>query len=264
MQELKIDNNEVADLAPLSSLTKLTKLTMTNNKVASIEPLAHLANLSVLLASGNPIASTKPLANLTHLTQVSVDSKSTAFDISDFAKSAGTLTTLQLSGADNGTPQLVHSEVLKQLTKVTTLQVSSTSLTDNDLNSIGAMTQLTSLQADRSNISDMSFAGRLTKLTKLDVSNQRVRMSTNTTPFASPLKGVSGTAVAITNSADLANDGAGRVKIVSPIYDNNTHELSATWAKNVTVGTATAQFNGQLTVSATLPKAEQRDRKSVV
>ena len=102
LQELKIDNNEVADLAPLSSLAKLTKLTMTNNKVASIEPLAHLANLSVLLASGNPTASTKPLANLTHLTQVSVDSKSTAFDISDFAKSAGTLTTLQLSGADNG------------------------------------------------------------------------------------------------------------------------------------------------------------------
>ena len=55
-----------------------------------------------------------------------IDSKSTAFDISDFAKSAGTLTTLQLSGADNGTPQLVHSKVLKQLTKVTTLQVSST------------------------------------------------------------------------------------------------------------------------------------------
>ena len=206
----------------------------------------HLANLSVLLVSGNPIASTKPLANLTHLTQVSVDSKSTAFDISDFAKSAGTLTTLQLSGADNGTPQLAHSEVLKQLTKVTTLQVSSTSLTDNDLNSIGAMTQLTSLQADRSNISDMSFAGRLTKLTKLDVSNQRVRMSTSTTPFASPLKDVSGTAVAITNSADLANDGAGRVKIVSPIYDNNAHELSATWAKNVTVGADTAQFNGQI------------------
>ena len=257
LQELKIDNNEVADLAPLSSLAKLTKLTMTNNKVASIEPLAHLANLSVLLASGNPITSTKPLANLTHLTQVSVDSKSTAFDISDFAKSAGTLTTLQLSGADNGTPQLVHSEVLKQLTKVTTLQVSSTSLTDNDLNSIGAMTQLTSLQADRSNISDMSFAGRLTKLTKLDVSNQRIRMSTNTTPFASPLKGVSGTAVAITNSADLANDGAGRVKIVSPIYDNNAHELSATWTKNVTVSAATAQFNGQLTVSATLPKADK-------
>ena len=141
--------------------------------------------------------------------------------------------------------------------QVTILQVSSISLTNSDLNSIGAMTQLTSLQADRSNISDMSFAGRLTKLTKLDVSNQRVRMSTSTTPFASPLKDISGTAVAITNSADLANDGAGRVKIVSPIYDNNAHELSATWAKNVTVGTATAQFNGQLTVSATLPKADK-------
>lgn len=255
LQELNIDNHEVTSLAPLSSLTKLTKLTATNNKITSIEPLKNLTNINTLLLSGNAITSTAPLADMTHLAQVSLSGKSAEFDVANFARSAASLARLQLSGSSDGKAQLKNSDKLKQLSKIDTLQLSSFSLTGADLNSIGAMTQLSSLKLDDGNISDVSFLRGLTNLTKLDVSNQQVRLSANTTPFASPLKDIAGSAVGIVNNANLANDGAGQIKVVAPNYDGAAHELSALWTKDIAVGTATAKFNGQLTASVTLPKA---------
>ena len=257
LQELNIDGHEVASLALLSSLTKLTKLTATNNKITSIEPLKNLANINTLLLSGNAIVSAAPLANMTHLAQVSLSGKSAEFDVANFTKSAASLAKLQLSGSSDGKAQLKDSDKLKQLNKIDTLQLSSFSLTGADLNSIGAMTQLSSLKLDDGNISDVSFLRGLTNLTKLDVSNQQVRLSANTTPFASPLKDVSGSAVGIVNNANLANDGAGQIKVVAPNYDGAAHELSALWTKDIAVGAATAKFNGQLTALLTLPKADK-------
>lgn len=257
LQELNIDGHEVASLALLSSLTKLTKLTATNNKITSIEPLKNLANINTLLLSGNAIVSAAPLANMTHLAQVSLSGKSAEFDVANFTKSAASLAKLQLSGSSDGKAQLKDSDKLKQLNKIDTLQLSSFSLTGADLNSIGAMTQLSSLKLDDGNISDVSFLRGLTNLTKLDVSNQQVRLSANTTPFASPLKDVAGSSVGIVNNANLANDGIGQIKVVAPNYDGAAHELSALWTKDIAVGAATAKFNGQLTASVTLPKADK-------
>ena len=257
LQELNIDGHEVASLALLSSLTKLTKLTATNNKITSIEPLKNLANINTLLLSGNAIVSAAPLANMTNLAQVSLSGKSAEFDVANFTKSATSLAKLQLSGSSDGKAQLKDSDKLKQLNKIDTLQLSSFSLTGADLNSIGAMTQLSSLKLDDGNISDVSFLRGLTNLTKLDVSNQQVRLSANTTPFASPLKDVAGSAVGIVNNANLANDGAGQIKVVAPNYDGAAHELSALWTKDIAVGAATAKFNGQLTALLTLPKADK-------
>jgi Leucine-rich repeat (LRR) protein len=46
--ELSLDNNQIADLKPLSSLKNLTQLSLGNNQIADLKPLSNLTNLTQL------------------------------------------------------------------------------------------------------------------------------------------------------------------------------------------------------------------------
>ncbi|NET61757.1 MAG: leucine-rich repeat domain-containing protein, partial [Symploca sp. SIO2E6] len=64
---LILNNNEIADISPLSGLTNLTGLVINNNNITDISPLLRLTNLSFLELGNNQITDISPLSGLTNL-----------------------------------------------------------------------------------------------------------------------------------------------------------------------------------------------------
>jgi len=95
LTQLELSGDTVADIAPLSGLTKLTHLYMFSNlELEDISPLASLNNLSVLNLGGNDIRDIRPLEKLTNLTYLDLDQN----NISDISSIRGltSLTALNL------------------------------------------------------------------------------------------------------------------------------------------------------------------------
>jgi internalin A len=78
--ELDLNDNQIADLRPLSALTNLTSLYLANNQIADLKPLSTLTNLTNLLVINNQIADLKPLLTLTNLTYLDLGSNQTFTD----------------------------------------------------------------------------------------------------------------------------------------------------------------------------------------
>lgn len=126
----------------------------------------------------------------------------------------------------------------------------------SNLTGLEAAKNLTSLSLQNNAISDLRPLAGLSSLTSLNLSNQTITINTTTDSFASPLKNQTGATIAIQDSSTLINDTntAGNLKLASPVYDGQMHTAQATWTKSVTIGGATANFSGTLTVHATLPQ----------
>lgn len=62
---LRLNDNQIVDVAPLASLTNLTSLDLSDNQIVDISPLAGLTNLRVLWLWNNAIVDASPLADLT-------------------------------------------------------------------------------------------------------------------------------------------------------------------------------------------------------
>jgi internalin A len=65
--------NEIRDIKPLASLTKLTELHLNNNQISDIKPLASLTNLTHLHLQENQISDIKPLKSLSKLTSLYIE-----------------------------------------------------------------------------------------------------------------------------------------------------------------------------------------------
>ena len=65
---LSLGSNQITDIKPLSSLTNLTGLWLFNNQIADLLPLSSLTNLTILDLNNNQIANLLPLSSLTNLT----------------------------------------------------------------------------------------------------------------------------------------------------------------------------------------------------
>src|SRR4028118_665180 len=57
--ELILPNNEIRDIKPLESLTKLNLLSLNNNQIRDITPLESLTNLTYLYLNNNQISDIK-------------------------------------------------------------------------------------------------------------------------------------------------------------------------------------------------------------
>ena len=123
---------------------------------------------------------------------------------------------------------------------------------------LAGLTHLTSIDLTGNAVTDVSPLNGLTKLTSenLKLSSQKPTVTTSTPTFPSPLKNQTGAAIAIQDSSTLANDTAGNLRLVSPVYDGQMHTAQAPWTTSITVGGATATFSGTLTVNATLPQQQ--------
>ena len=81
LSSLDFSNNLVADLSPLQNLGHLTGIWCYSNQITSLEPLQYLTNLTAIFVGGNQITDLSPLAPLTQITHLECSSNQIA-DIS--------------------------------------------------------------------------------------------------------------------------------------------------------------------------------------
>ena len=156
LTKLGIQDIRIIDVAPLLTLKKLTELTLVHGHLRDISLLSGMTHLTILDLSVNDISDVSPLAGLTHLTDLSLVTNR----ISDVSPLSGltNLTTLDLS--KNYISNVSHLTRLVNLKKL--------SLHSNDL-------------------SDISPLAGLTQLIQLDLGNQSLFGSKNRIVDVSPL-----------------------------------------------------------------------------
>ncbi len=81
LSSLDFSNNLVADLSPLQNLGHLTGIWCYSNQITSLEPLQYLTNLTAIFVGGNQITDLSPLVPLTQITHLECSSNQIA-DIS--------------------------------------------------------------------------------------------------------------------------------------------------------------------------------------
>ena len=119
LQELNLSGTQVSSVEPLKGLSALQVLDLSGTPVSSVEPLKGLSALQVLHLSGTPVSSVEPLRDLSAL-QV-LDLSGTPVSSVEPLKGLSALQELHLSG----TP-VSSVEPLKGLTALHTLVLSGT------------------------------------------------------------------------------------------------------------------------------------------
>jgi internalin A len=135
-----LSKNKISDLTPLSTLTKLTKLTLRNNQIVDITPLSTLTTLTYLSLDNNQIVDIKPLSTLTTLTYLSLYKN-----------------------------QIADLRPLSTLTKLTILSLDNNEIAD--LRPLSTLPNLTELYLNNNQIADLRPLSSLTKLTGVYLRN---------------------------------------------------------------------------------------------
>jgi internalin A len=130
---IDLENNEIADLAPIKDLKLLQSVNLAGNQIASIEPMAALTGLQYLELSRNKIADIAPI------------------------KAMSNMRSLYLS--DN---QIKSLEPVSDLKKVWTLYAAKNPI--EDFAPIGKLKWLSSLDLKSCAIKDLQFLKPLTEL----------------------------------------------------------------------------------------------------
>ncbi len=165
LTQLDLDNNQIADISPLSALTNLTQLSFYQNQIADISPLNSLTNLTQLNLNYNQIADISPLNSLTNLTQLNLNYNQIA-DISPL-NALTNLTQLNLNYN-----QIADISPLNALTNLTYLDLDNNQIAD--ISPLSALTNLTYLDLDNNQIADISPLSALTNLTELNLDNNQI------------------------------------------------------------------------------------------
>ena len=118
LTELRLGNNSITDVTPLSGLTNLTNLHLSHNRITDISFLSGLNDLTELRLSGNNIVDISPLSGLTGLTNLHL-SYNRITDISPLSGLTD-LTELRLSGNN-----ITDISPLSRLTNLRTLDLPS-------------------------------------------------------------------------------------------------------------------------------------------
>lgn len=145
LKTLRLNNTQVADIAPLAGLTGLTVLSLNNTQVADITPLAGLTALISLGLHNTQVADIAPLAGLTRLKNLGLSYT----QVSDITPVAG-------------------------LTKLTTLNLSNTQVAD--ITALAGLNGLTDLWLSKTHVVDITVLAGLAWLTDLDLSNTQVEV----------------------------------------------------------------------------------------
>lgn len=257
LTHLGLDAQNVSNLAPIAGLTKLTSLTLPNNKVSSLDAVSQLTHLTTLNVSGNPLQSFAPIAHLPKLETISLSSSATnlPLDIAMFNNSKNSLVSLKFYNYNNDKVVVNNITALQSMPKLKALRLSGTSLAHKDVQTIGRLTNLTSLRLDQSTIADISPLAQLTNLTELKLEGQRAAVSTTNSSLVSPIKNVAGDPVPVIPNASVAYQGQ-NINIINPLYDGKPHTVATKWSMTVGIGSANSEFSGDLSISYTLQPAD--------
>ena len=162
---LRLTNNEIVDLTPLSEMPGLVELNLEKNRVYNASPLRGLTNLSSLNLAGNQLDRATGLASLVGLNTLSL-SDNKLFDVRDLA-SLVQLQSLSLS-----------NNALGRVSDLATLvQLRSLALAGDALQSVAALsglTELTQLDLSHNELSTMNDLAGLVKLEGLDLSDNSI------------------------------------------------------------------------------------------
>ena len=165
LARLRLDDNDVADLAPLGDLAGLADLGASRNRIEDLAPLAGLTALAVLRLDGNRIADLAPLAGLPEL----ADLRLAANDVADLSPLAGlaTLTSLGLSHND-----IADVAPLAGLTGLASLSLQGNDVAD--ASPLAALVRLEALHLGGNDIADAAPLADLAMLTSLRLEGNRI------------------------------------------------------------------------------------------
>ena len=130
----------------------------------------------------------------------------------------------------------------------------------SNLSPLAGLTSLKTLSLKENKITDISPLAGLTSLTSLNLEDQQPSIKPTDKSFASPLKGLTGSVIPVTNSADVINSTAtpGNIQLLSLPASGASPILNAPWTRSVTLGTASATFSGTLAIdTSAIPRAVQ-------
>ena len=102
----------------------------------------------------------------------------------------------------------------------------------SNLRPLSGLTSLRTLSLKENAIADISLLAGLTSLTSVHLEDQRITVKPNDELFASPLRGLAGGIVPITNSAEVVAGtyaNAGKIRILSLPASGTSRILNSTW-----------------------------------
>ena len=130
----------------------------------------------------------------------------------------------------------------------------------SNLSPLAGLTSLKTLSLKENKITDISPLAGLTSLTSLNLEDQQPSIKPTDKSFASPLKGLTGSVIPVTNSADVINSTAtpGNIQLLSLPASGASPILNTLWTRSVTLGTASATFSGTLAIdTSAIPRVAQ-------
>ncbi|WP_337871639.1 leucine-rich repeat domain-containing protein [Ignavibacterium sp.] len=167
---LALPNESITDLAPLSNLTKLKFIDLNQNyTINDITPIYNLVNVEKLILYSNPISDISGLGSLNKLKELwLLDTP-----ISDISV-LSSLENLEILYADGvGTGISFNSiEPLKNLTKLTHLDISGRGITD--IKPLENCTNLVLLGISYNSITEISSISNMKKLIRLYVRSNKI------------------------------------------------------------------------------------------
>ena len=187
LQTLWITSNDIADLTPVSALSRLTFLSVCYGQVADVSPLSGLTSLEEVYLYDNSIEDISPLSGLTRLTclglgvnsirDISPLSGLTALEflrihsnaISDITPLSGLTRLEDLVLAGN---EITDLSPLSGLTGLFVLRIGNNRITS--LAPISGLTRLEELSLYKNQVSDLTPIAGLTELTSLDIESNRI------------------------------------------------------------------------------------------
>ncbi len=200
---LNLETNSVTDISPLSGLTNLTNLHLTGNHITDISFLSDLTGLTVLRLEYNRITDISPLSGLTDLTELRLSGN----NITDISPLSGltNLTRLELPSGITDVPVIVR--ILSRLPHLTSLGLSNSNIEDVSalIPVLSDLTDLRVLNLFGTGMTDLSPLAGLTHLTTLYLGNNSV---SDITPLAE-----------LTNLTSL-NLWGNNISDVSPLLEN--------------------------------------------
>lgn len=122
LEHIRLDDNQIVSIRPLSNLSRLILLHLDNNRIVDISPLFSLTNLEELFLDG-AIVDVRELLRFTHLNALSLENCS----ISDISPLAGLTNLIWLTLGNN---EIVDISVLSNFTKLWILCLDNNKIVD--------------------------------------------------------------------------------------------------------------------------------------
>ncbi len=151
---LSLNHNRIKDISPLAGLTALVSLDLGYNIIRAMDPLKSLVNLTTLFLNNNQITDISAVANLKNLTLFQAQGN----EIANISALSGLTKLTNLGLGDNEVSDI------KPISGLTGLKSLSIGNKVKDIELLGAMTSLETLDLSGNPITDFSVLKRFTKL----------------------------------------------------------------------------------------------------